>query len=70
MMIWFGGFDVSMSTYSDGRCFRLRHQLTCVKMDKIPAGIERLLLPKLNEISGEIKALYTRIDSVEKKVSA
>jgi len=38
-------------------------------MEKIPAWIERLLMPKLNEISGEIKALHTRIDSVEKEVA-
>ena len=31
------------------------------KIEKIPAWIERLLLPKLNEISGEIKAIHTRI---------
>ena len=27
-----------------------------------------MLLPKLNEISGEIKALHTRIDPVEKEI--
>ena len=32
-------------------------------MDKIPAWIERMLLPKLNEISGEIKALEAKIES-------
>ena len=37
-------------------------------MEKIPAWIERLLLPKLNEITGEIKATHTRIDSVEKEI--
>jgi tetrahydromethanopterin S-methyltransferase subunit B len=35
-------------------------------VEKIPSWIERLLLPKLSEISGEIKALSTRIDSLEK----
>ena len=30
--------------------------------------IEILLLPKLNEITGEIKAIHTRIDSVEKEI--
>ena len=30
--------------------------------------IERLLLPKLNEITGEIKAIHTRIDSVKKEI--
>jgi len=35
-------------------------------MEKIPGWIERLL-PKLNEISGEIKALEAKIESVDKK---
>jgi hypothetical protein len=39
-------------------------------MEKIPTWIERLLLPKLNEITGEIKALHTRIDSVEKEITS
>lgn len=38
-------------------------------MERIPGWIERLLLPKLNEISGEIKALHGRIDGVEKEVA-
>jgi len=29
-----------------------------------------MLLPKLNEISGEIKAIHTRIDSVEKEIAS
>lgn len=37
-------------------------------MEKIPTWIERLLLPKLNEIIGAIKALHSRIDSVEKEI--
>lgn len=37
-------------------------------MEKIPSGMERLLLPKLNEITGELKAIHTRIDSVEKEI--
>ncbi len=37
-------------------------------MEKIPGWIERLLLPKLNEISGEIKALEAKIESVDNKV--
>ena len=28
-------------------------------MEKIPSWMERLLLPKLNEITGEIKAIHT-----------
>ena len=39
-------------------------------MEKIPGWIERMLLPKLNEISGEIKAIYTRIDGVGKEVAS
>ena len=37
-------------------------------MEKIPSWMERLLLPKLNEITGEIKAIHTRIDAVEKEI--
>jgi len=37
-------------------------------MEKIPGWIERLLLPKLNEISGEIIALEAKIESVDNKV--
>ncbi len=33
-------------------------------VEKIPSWIERLLMPKLSEISGEIKALDTKIDSL------
>jgi len=39
-------------------------------MEKIPGWIERLLMPKLNEITGEIKAIHTRIDGVEKGVAS
>ena len=36
-------------------------------MEKMGKGwIERLLMPKLNEISGEIKALEAKIESLEK----
>jgi predicted nucleic acid-binding Zn-ribbon protein len=38
--------------------------------DKILAGIERFLSPKLNEILGEIKAVNTRIDSVESQIAS
>jgi len=37
-------------------------------MEKIPGWIERMLLPKLNEIGGEIKALEAKIESVDNKV--
>ena len=36
--------------------------------EKIPGWIERLLLPKLNEITGEIRALEAKIESVDNKV--
>ena len=39
-------------------------------MEKIPGWIERLLMPKLNEITGEIKAPHTRIDAVEKEIAS
>ena len=38
-------------------------------MGKVLGWIERLLMPKLNEITGELKALHTRIDGVEKEVA-
>ena len=41
----------------------------CFIIEKIPGWIERLLLLKLNEITGEIKTIHTRIDSVEKDVA-
>jgi len=40
------------------------------KIGKVPGWLERLLMPKLNEISGEIKAIHTRIDGVEKEVAS
>ena len=36
------------------------------KMGKVPGWIELLLMPKLNEISGEIKTLEAKIESLEK----
>jgi len=39
-------------------------------VEKIPSWIERLLLPKLNTIEGELKAINTRIDSVEGQVGS
>jgi flagellar capping protein FliD len=36
---------------------------------KIPSWIEKLLLPKLSEITGEIKAINARIDSLEKTMN-
>jgi tetrahydromethanopterin S-methyltransferase subunit G len=40
------------------------------KEEKIHGWMERLLLPKLNESTGEIKALHTRLDSVEKEIAS
>ena len=37
-------------------------------VEKIPSWIEKLLLPKLSEITGEIKAINARIDSLEKTI--
>ena len=37
-------------------------------MEKIPAWIERKLLRKLNEITGEIKTVEAKIESVDNKV--
>jgi len=37
--------------------------------EKIPGWIERLLLPKLSEISGDIKAVNGRIDALEFNMS-
>ncbi len=38
--------------------------------EKIPFWVECLLMPKLNEISGEIKAINTRIDAFESKMNS
>lgn len=37
--------------------------------EKIPSWIERLLLPRLSEMLGEIKALNTKVDALEKTVN-
>ena len=37
--------------------------------EKVPSWLGRLLLPKLSEISGDIKALNARIDSLEKTMN-
>lgn len=39
-----------------------------MNMEKIPSWIERLLLPKLNTIEGELKAINTSIDSLDEKI--
>jgi hypothetical protein len=38
-------------------------------VEKIPTWIERLLLPKLSEISGDIKAINARIDALESNMN-
>jgi outer membrane murein-binding lipoprotein Lpp len=38
--------------------------------EKIPSWLEMLLLPKLSDIGGEIKALNARIDSLEKTIKS
>jgi len=37
--------------------------------EKVPSWIERLLLPRLSEISGEIKALNMKVEALEKTVN-
>ncbi|MEM3419081.1 MAG: hypothetical protein QW806_02540 [Nitrososphaerota archaeon] len=37
-------------------------------VEKVPGWIERILLTKLSEITGEIKAINARIDSLEKRI--
>lgn len=38
--------------------------------EKIPSWFERLLLPTLNEMKGELKAINTRIDSLDGKIDS
>ena len=56
--------------YSHNKVFKCQCDKCFImeKMGKVPGWIERLLMPKLNEITGELKALHTRIDAVEKQV--
>ena len=39
-------------------------------VEKIPSWLERLLLPRLNEIIGEIKALNSRVNSLENRIDS
>ncbi|HIH44119.1 MAG TPA: hypothetical protein HA257_03275 [Candidatus Methanoperedenaceae archaeon] len=39
-------------------------------VEKIPGWFERLLMPKLSEISGDIKATNTRIASLDAKIES
>ncbi len=38
--------------------------------EKIPSVIERLLLPRLSEISGDIKALNAKVDSTNERIGS
>jgi len=38
--------------------------------DKLLAGIERLMSPKLSEIIGELKAINARIDSTNERITS
>ncbi len=38
--------------------------------EKIPTWIERLLMPKLSEISGDIKAINARIDATNERMDS
>jgi predicted nuclease with TOPRIM domain len=38
--------------------------------EKAPGFVERLLLPKLSEITGELKAINARIDSTNTRIDA
>ncbi len=38
--------------------------------EKIPSWIERLLLPRLSNIDGELKAINTRINSINEKIDS
>ena len=35
---------------------------------KVPSWFERLLMPQLNEIKGELKAIHTQIESLEERM--
>jgi len=37
--------------------------------EKVPSWIERLLMPQLNEIKGELKSLHARIDALESNMN-
>ncbi len=36
--------------------------------EKVPGWLERVLLPRLSEMTGEIKAVHARIDGLDRKV--
>jgi hypothetical protein len=38
--------------------------------EKIPAWLERVLLPQISELKGEVKVLSTRIDAMDERLSS
>ncbi len=38
-------------------------------LEKAPSWVERMLIPSLNEMKGELKAIHTRIDSLESNMN-
>ncbi|KCZ72987.1 hypothetical protein ANME2D_00046 [Candidatus Methanoperedens nitroreducens] len=38
--------------------------------EKVPGWIKQVLMPELNEMKGELKAIHTRIDSVEVQIGS
>lgn len=39
-------------------------------VEKVPSWIKQVLMPELNEMKGELKAIHTRIDSVEARIGS
>lgn len=39
-------------------------------VEKVPSWIKQVLMPELNEMKGELKAIHTRIDSVETQIGS
>jgi predicted nucleic acid-binding Zn-ribbon protein len=39
-------------------------------VEKVPSWIKQVLMPELSEIKGELKAIHTRIDSVEAQIGS
>jgi prefoldin subunit 5 len=39
-------------------------------VEKVPSWIKQVLMPKLSEIKGEVKAINTLIDSVESQIGS
>ncbi len=39
-------------------------------VEKVPSWIKQFLMPELNEIKGDIKAIHTRIDSTNERIDS